>query len=256
MEINSWLQRMATSNQYKDFVSVVDLGNTTEGRSMLALKIGNPGNNQKVAFWIDAGIHPREWISIAVAIWIIDQLVHTRPKYLDNVDLYILPVLNPDGYEFTRNYDRFWRHTRSNCTSLSPYECCAYITLHSFFGLWMYSYSYSIEVDPPHKDELVALSERAVAAMSQVGNTNYSAITSAELYPAAGVSDDWVTGVLGVKYSFTIELPPDDPHLNEEGFVVDESLIVPIAKEAWAGISTVIDRVVQESQCPCACCGN
>lgn len=36
-------------------------------------QIGNPGVG-KVAFWIDAGVHPREWISIAVAVWIIDHV--------------------------------------------------------------------------------------------------------------------------------------------------------------------------------------
>lgn len=30
-----------------------------------------------------------------------------------SVDWYILPVSNPDSYEFSLNYDRFWRKTRS-----------------------------------------------------------------------------------------------------------------------------------------------
>lgn len=99
------------------------------------------------------------------------------------------------------------------------------------------------------------MSERALAAMREAGNTNYTTRTSADLYPAAGVSDDWVTGVLGVKYSFTIELPPDMSDLTERSFIVDEALIIPIAKEAWAGILTVVDRVVQENVCLCSFSG-
>lgn len=97
----------------------------------------------------------------------------------------------------------------------------------------------------------MALSERAVAAMRRVGNTSYTAIPSYGLYPAAGVSDDWVMGALGVKYTFTIELPPADwdLQLGDQGFIVDESQIIPISREAWTGISVVVDRVLQDSYC-------
>ena len=32
---------------------------------------------------------------------------------LDTFDVYIMPSMNPDGYEYTRNSDRMWRKTRS-----------------------------------------------------------------------------------------------------------------------------------------------
>jgi carboxypeptidase A4 len=32
---------------------------------------------------------------------------------LDSHDIYVMPSMNPDGYEYTRNYDRMWRKTRS-----------------------------------------------------------------------------------------------------------------------------------------------
>ncbi len=32
---------------------------------------------------------------------------------LDNYDVYIMPVMNPDGYEYTWSKDRMWRKTRS-----------------------------------------------------------------------------------------------------------------------------------------------
>lgn len=64
-----------------------------------------------------SGIHAREWISIAVATYILSQLVEKNTSYtklLDKTDWMIMPVANPDGYEFTHTGDRLWRKTRSN----------------------------------------------------------------------------------------------------------------------------------------------
>ena len=65
--------------------------------------------------WIDGGIHAREWISPATVMWTLKELIEgneTETKMLrENLDWYILPVHNPDGYAFTR-WDRLWRKTR------------------------------------------------------------------------------------------------------------------------------------------------
>lgn len=37
----------------------------------------------------------------------------TEAETVQSVDWYIMPVLNPDGYEFSHNYDRMWRKSRS-----------------------------------------------------------------------------------------------------------------------------------------------
>lgn len=61
-------------------------------------------------------MHAREWISTAVATYIINQLVEKNANYtrlLDATDWIIMPVANPDGYEFTHTEDRLWRKTRS-----------------------------------------------------------------------------------------------------------------------------------------------
>lgn len=63
-----------------------------------------------------SGMHAREWISPAVAMFIIKQLVEryeTFKPVVDKVDWYILPMVNPDGYEYTHTSDRLWRKSRS-----------------------------------------------------------------------------------------------------------------------------------------------
>jgi len=60
-------------------------------------------------------------------IYIIDQLTTNATSYkslLDAIDVYVLPVTNPDGYVYTWTTDRMWRKTRSGprntCYGVDP----------------------------------------------------------------------------------------------------------------------------------------
>lgn len=61
------------------------------------------GNAKNKAIWIDGGIHAREWISPASVTYIINDLVENwdeQPQHIQNINWYVLPVHNPDGYEY------------------------------------------------------------------------------------------------------------------------------------------------------------
>lgn len=65
---------------------------------------------------VSVGTHAREWISPASVTYIINQLVENRDNHLESVkgiDYYILPLLNPDGYEHSHSVDRLWRKNRA-----------------------------------------------------------------------------------------------------------------------------------------------
>ena len=50
------------------------------------------------------GIHAREWISPSVCTYLIRQLAEdpVGRLYLRHFNLHLVPVLNPDGYEYSR----------------------------------------------------------------------------------------------------------------------------------------------------------
>lgn len=99
-QIQNYLNQLAVD--YPKIVSLENPGQSYEGRNLTVIKISN-GGKDKPAIFVDGGIHAREWIAPAQVLYIIDQLV-TNPEnsnLYENVDWYLLPLLNPDGYEYT-----------------------------------------------------------------------------------------------------------------------------------------------------------
>jgi murein tripeptide amidase MpaA len=93
--------------------SVSTYGKSYEGRDLRVLKL-NKGNTKKPVIFLDANIHAREWITNAICTYTINELVKgTLADQLNDFNFYIIPVMNPDGYEYSRTSDRMWRKTRS-----------------------------------------------------------------------------------------------------------------------------------------------
>jgi murein tripeptide amidase MpaA len=114
-EINSWLQEVASANS--DKVELINIGKSAEGRDMIVAHVFKPGQKDKAdkAILIDGGIHAREWISPATVTYILNELLSPNSKdLLDHFEYYVLPVLNPDGYEFSHTDERYWRKTRND----------------------------------------------------------------------------------------------------------------------------------------------
>ncbi|XP_059617682.1 zinc carboxypeptidase-like [Phlebotomus argentipes] len=124
--IHEWLYSL--EEQYEE-VTVIKGGTTFEGREILGVNINrNPGQNPGI--FIEANIHAREWITHASTTWIINKLLTAtadEPGIFDianNVNWYIFPLVNVDGYQYTRDHYRLWRKTRSTqgliCQGVDP----------------------------------------------------------------------------------------------------------------------------------------
>ncbi|KHJ95573.1 hypothetical protein OESDEN_04483 [Oesophagostomum dentatum] len=73
-------------------------------------------------------------------------------KILDLVDFYILPVMNPDGYEYSRIKNRMWRKNRRAALCKRQHYhmvCCGGVDLNRNFD-WFWSSSGS-STDPCHE---------------------------------------------------------------------------------------------------------
>ncbi|KAG9477169.1 hypothetical protein GDO78_002525, partial [Eleutherodactylus coqui] len=116
-DIYEWMNLMA--EKHSDLVTQHNLGSTYESNSMKYLKISKPSNSSKKIIWMDCGIHAREWIAPAFCQWFVKEIVQNHEKdsqiqrILKNIDLYVLPVLNIDGYIYTWTTERLWRKSRS-----------------------------------------------------------------------------------------------------------------------------------------------
>jgi len=72
-----------------DFVTLDTIGQSYDGSDMIFAKVCRGGCGNKPAMWIDGGIHAREWISPATAMFMLKELVENdadHPDLLENLD--------------------------------------------------------------------------------------------------------------------------------------------------------------------------
>jgi len=284
--LNEFIAALADANEW---ANIIEIGESYEGRKMNVLSITKCGAGCP-NIWLEAGIHAREWISPAVAAYIVRELVEDyaeHPSYIDNINWYYLPSANPDGYAYTMSDDRYWRKTRapnsgSSCKGVDPnrnwgfhwaeagvsFDPCSEVfcgteafdqvettnvrdfvlkldpipvlghCFHSYSQLWLWPYGYGYDAYPDNYKEIEQLAIDASDALYGVHGTIFDPINSADLYPAAGASDDWYKSI-GMRYAFTTELRDTGTW----GFVLPKEQIIPSGEEMWAGFEVVIARV-------------
>jgi len=117
-EIEQKLSEVA--GNYSSFVTLVPgIAKSHEGRVINGVKFSGRNNPQKRVV-ILAGTHAREWIAEGVSLWAIATLAElygkneTITNIVDNLEIYVVPVYNPDGYEYSRTTNRYWRKNRRN----------------------------------------------------------------------------------------------------------------------------------------------
>jgi len=122
-EIWSWMDKMADDHPSR--VTLDTMGQTVNGNELRVIKITPENDNNSPAIFVDCGIHAREWISHAWCQYLIHYLLD-NPDNDPEIDTisnsltwHIVPILNPDGYDYTWTNNRMWRKNR-NMNADSP----------------------------------------------------------------------------------------------------------------------------------------
>jgi carboxypeptidase T len=108
------LRRLAEN--HSEVAELHEIGRSVENRPIWALRLGERrGSTLKMAFL--GCHHAREWISVEVPYLLAEHLVTnatTSPvqQWLHQGEIWVAPMVNPDGHEYTRTHERLWRKNR------------------------------------------------------------------------------------------------------------------------------------------------
>ena len=120
-EVQDKLVEIANSSSV---ATLIDLGDSYENRAIKGLKFST-GGTDKPAVFFNGCQHAREWVTVMATTYFADQLAQQyisdsfTESLLDLVDVYIIPIVNPDGYVYTHTTDRYWRKNRQPNTNSS-----------------------------------------------------------------------------------------------------------------------------------------
>lgn len=119
-EIDSDLHALAAS--HSQIAQVSSIGKSLEGRELWAIKISDnvaAQENEPRAIFL-GGHHAREWIAVDVPFLLAQHLLNeygNNPQVtalVDNAEIWIVPMVNPDGHQYSVTSQRLWRKNRRN----------------------------------------------------------------------------------------------------------------------------------------------
>lgn len=114
---------------YPSLITRTQVGTSWGNRPIYAYRLKPAGRDNPVrSVVVICGIHAREWISPAVGMHVFERLianfsgpVSTGPlanggglRFPKGTAYYMIPVINPDGYEYSWTNNRYWRKNRRN----------------------------------------------------------------------------------------------------------------------------------------------
>jgi len=116
-EITQHLRDLAAS--FPSLVTfVASFGTSVEGRAIPGIRVAGTRPTKKILY--TGGQHAREWVSPATTLFVTEMLLTLYntdsqvKQFVDNIEFLVIPLLNPDGYQFSWSSNRLWRKNRRN----------------------------------------------------------------------------------------------------------------------------------------------
>ena len=113
-------QMYELASKYPGVTKLVKIGTTLKGREILALKVTQGARGQqdgkRPAVLFSATQHAREWIASEIDRRLMYHYIERLggndkaiKKLLKATELWFVPIMNPDGYQYTFTNERLWR---------------------------------------------------------------------------------------------------------------------------------------------------
>lgn len=99
------------NEKYPEMTEIFQMGRTFQGRNIVGIRITSEehlAQETLPVMFVTAATSARDWITAMSAVNLIHMLAEYRHLYgeiVDNIDWYIIPVANPDGYVFSMSDD-------------------------------------------------------------------------------------------------------------------------------------------------------
>lgn len=205
------------------------IGKSIEGRPLFGLKLHSPGphNASKPTFNIIANCHAREWISTMTSQFIMANILdgyENIPEVkhiLDRLNVYVLFMFNPDGYEYSYTKTRLWRKNR-NPNSGKYYG----VDLNRNFGAGYGIGASSSESSETYKGKF-AYSEPEVKAVDEYFKTNRQIVAGLDLHS--------YSQLLLRPFSYKSATSPHEEQMRKMGAEMQEA-IKSVHKETYQNI--------------------
>jgi carboxypeptidase T len=108
------LRQLAESQP--EITELREIGRSLEDRPIWALRIGERRASEHKLLFMGCH-HAREWVSVEVPYLLAEHLVRNAGQtpvrdWLQRGEIWVAPMVNPDGHEYSRTQDRLWRKNR------------------------------------------------------------------------------------------------------------------------------------------------
>lgn len=120
---------MQLAEDFPHIVAMEEIGRSIEDRPIYALRISDNAPDiepEEPGMLVTGCHHAREWISVSVPLFFADYLAENYladgqvTRLITYSELWIVPVLNPDGYAYTWSDDEGARWWRKNRRAINP----------------------------------------------------------------------------------------------------------------------------------------